>query len=191
MRAELRRLQKELGITFIHVTHSQEEALALADQVVVMSDGRISQSGSARDVFRCPANEFVARFIGGHNVFSGDYQGHEQEKISLIGPADQSYQIQGELNGKAVNHCHFSVRTDHIFISHKENDLRNDNRVDCEVVYMEFHGAYVKLNLKVRNESTEFNAHIPDHIFMAENIQPGDQVWAGWDRQHTWLLHSA
>lgn len=190
MRAELRRLQKELGITFIHVTHSQEEALALADQVVVMSDGKISQSGSARDVFRFPDNEFVARFIGGHNVFSGEYHGHDAEKISLVSPSQQPYLIQGQLNDDSVKHCHFSVRTDHIFVSHDAKKLENENLVNCEVVDSEFHGAFVKLNLQVLDESTEFNAHIPDHVFIEESIQPGDRVWAGWDRKDTWLLNS-
>ena len=68
MRTELKRIQTELGITFVHVTHSQEEALALSDLVVIMSDGQIQQAGSARDVFEKPSNAFVARFIGGHNV---------------------------------------------------------------------------------------------------------------------------
>jgi putative spermidine/putrescine transport system ATP-binding protein len=69
MRAELQRWHRELGMTFVHVTHSQEEAMALADLVVVMNHGRIEQSGSARDVFERPRTEFVARFIGAHNVF--------------------------------------------------------------------------------------------------------------------------
>ena len=68
MRAELQRWHRELGVTFVHVTHSQEEAMALADLVVVMSHGRIEQSGSAREVFERPRTEFVARFIGAHNV---------------------------------------------------------------------------------------------------------------------------
>jgi len=68
MRGELKRLQRELGITFVHVTHSQEEAMALADLVVVMNEGRIEQQGSPREVFNRPRTEFVARFIGGHNV---------------------------------------------------------------------------------------------------------------------------
>lgn len=68
MRAELKRLQRELGITFIHVTHGQDEALALADMIVLMHDGNISQAGSPREVFNAPANEFVAKFIGGHNI---------------------------------------------------------------------------------------------------------------------------
>jgi putative spermidine/putrescine transport system ATP-binding protein len=70
MRAELRRLQKELGIPFIHVTHGQDEALALADIVVVMNKGRIEQAASPRDVFERPATEFIARFLGGHNVIA-------------------------------------------------------------------------------------------------------------------------
>jgi len=69
MRAELRRWQKELGLTFVHVTHSQEEAMALADTMVVMNHGVIEQVGSPHAVYNHPASEFVARFMGGHNVF--------------------------------------------------------------------------------------------------------------------------
>lgn len=68
MRLELKRLQRELGISFIHVTHSQDEALALADSIIVMNSGRIEQSGSPMEIFNTPRTEFVARFIGGHNV---------------------------------------------------------------------------------------------------------------------------
>jgi len=68
MRLELKKLQRELGISFIHVTHSQDEALALADDIIVMNGGRIEQAGSPRDIFNAPITEFVARFIGGHNV---------------------------------------------------------------------------------------------------------------------------
>ncbi|MBK1688482.1 ABC transporter ATP-binding protein [Rubrivivax gelatinosus] len=68
MRAELKRWHQELGMSFVHVTHSQEEAMALADLVVVMNHGRIEQAGSAREVFERPRTEFVARFIGAHNV---------------------------------------------------------------------------------------------------------------------------
>jgi len=68
MREELKSLQTRLGISFIHVTHSQDEAMALADLVVVMNHGRIEQAATAREVFNKPASSFVARFIGGHNV---------------------------------------------------------------------------------------------------------------------------
>ena len=68
MREELKRLQRELGITFIHVTHSQDEAMALADLMVVMDEGHIRQAGTPREMFERPASAFIARFIGGHNV---------------------------------------------------------------------------------------------------------------------------
>ncbi|MEM1432219.1 MAG: ABC transporter ATP-binding protein [Pseudomonadota bacterium] len=70
MRAELKRLQRELGITFVHVTHGQDEALALADEIVVMNEARIEQAGPSREVFDAPATAFVARFLGAHNVLS-------------------------------------------------------------------------------------------------------------------------
>lgn len=75
MRSELKRLQRELGISFIHVTHSQDEALSLADQIIVMNKGRIEQVGNAQDVFNRPETQFVAQFMGGHNVMS-DGQDH-------------------------------------------------------------------------------------------------------------------
>ena len=78
MRAELKRLQRELGITFIHVTHSQDEAMALADKIVVMNGGKIAQAGSAREIFNAPQTEFVARFIGGHNIL-----GHGKQKFAV------------------------------------------------------------------------------------------------------------
>jgi len=68
MREELKSLQTRLGISFIHVTHSQDEAMALADLVVVMNGGKIEQAAPPREVFNRPASAFVARFVGGHNV---------------------------------------------------------------------------------------------------------------------------
>jgi len=71
VREELKRLQRALAITFIHVTHSRDEAMAMADMMVGMEDGQIRQAWPPRDVFEQPASAFVARFIGGHNVLSG------------------------------------------------------------------------------------------------------------------------
>src|SRR5258707_11883549 len=71
MRGELRRVQKDLAITFVHVTHTQLEAIAVADTVVVMAHGHIDQAASARDIFIAPRNAYVARFVGGQNVLSG------------------------------------------------------------------------------------------------------------------------
>ncbi len=70
MQNELKRLQRELGITFVFVTHDQEEALSMSDRVVVMREGVIEQVGTPRDVYEAPANLFVARFVGEINVFT-------------------------------------------------------------------------------------------------------------------------
>jgi putative spermidine/putrescine transport system ATP-binding protein len=89
MRAELKRWHQELGMSFVHVTHSQEEAMALADLVVVMNHGRIEQAGSAREVFERPRTEFVARFIGAHNIFEtpAGKVAVRSDRI-VLGPAD-------------------------------------------------------------------------------------------------------
>lgn len=70
MRAELSRLQRELGITFVHVTHSQDEAMALSDKIVLMNNAVIEQAGTPMDVFNKPQTDFVAKFMGGHNVIN-------------------------------------------------------------------------------------------------------------------------
>jgi spermidine/putrescine transport system ATP-binding protein len=75
MQTELARLHRQLGITFVYVTHAQSEAFALADRVVVMSEGEIQQEGRPKDVYREPANAFVANFIGMNNVVRGEMTG--------------------------------------------------------------------------------------------------------------------
>ena len=86
MRSELKTLQKKLGISFIHVTHSQDEAMALADMIVVMNKGKIEQVGDPYEVFNKPKNEFIANFVGGHNVISKDKKSysHTIDRIRII-----------------------------------------------------------------------------------------------------------
>lgn len=71
MQTLLKELHRDLGLTFIHVTHNQSEALALADRVFVMNDGRIEQAGAPADVFNAPATRFVADFVGRNNLIDG------------------------------------------------------------------------------------------------------------------------
>ncbi|MBA55953.1 MAG: spermidine/putrescine ABC transporter ATP-binding protein PotA [Pseudomonadales bacterium] len=88
MQIELKQLQRKLGITFIYVTHDQEEALSMSDRVLVMQDGRAQQVGTPRQIYESPANLFVARFIGEINVFDGVVQrelGDFQYQVLLSG----------------------------------------------------------------------------------------------------------
>ena len=75
MQAELKRIQQQLGITFIYVTHDQEEALAMSDTVVVMDKGLIQQIGTPQDIYNEPQNAFVADFIGESNIIDGIMRG--------------------------------------------------------------------------------------------------------------------
>lgn len=72
MQGELKRLQQALGITFIYVTHNQNEAFSMADKVVVMNQGRIEQIGSPSEIYNAPATHFVAEFVGNNNLFDGE-----------------------------------------------------------------------------------------------------------------------
>ena len=101
MRAELRRLQLSLGIPFVHVTHGQDEALALADLVVVMNKGKIEQQGSPREVFEQPRTEFIARFLGGHNVITtpGGPIAVRADRVSLVPTTSNEARLQAKVTG--------------------------------------------------------------------------------------------
>ena len=109
MRTELRNLQKELGISFIHVTHGQDEALALADEIVVMNDAVIEQAGPAREVFNAPKTRFVAQFMGGHNVIALP-QGYFAIRSDAVGvtPAG-SGQMEGHVTAIEYQGTYVSV----------------------------------------------------------------------------------
>ena len=81
MQLELKEMHRKLGITFIYVTHDQEEALTMSDTVMVMSDGVIQQIGSPTDIYNEPKNAFVADFIGDSNIYNGVMTGEKRVKI--------------------------------------------------------------------------------------------------------------
>jgi spermidine/putrescine transport system ATP-binding protein len=81
MQLELKRIQHEVGLTFIHVTHDQEEAMTMADQIVVMKDGRIEQAGTPEELYEHPRTGFVAGFLGVSNLLSGTVSGTDQVRL--------------------------------------------------------------------------------------------------------------
>ncbi len=83
MRAELRRLQKDLGITMLYVTHDQAEALSLSDRIVVMNSGQIEQIGVPREIYNRPQTAFVARFMGFDNHFAAQVSAHKGERVTV------------------------------------------------------------------------------------------------------------
>ncbi len=109
MRSELRNLQRELGISFLHVTHGQDEALALADEIVVMNNAVIEQAGDARTVFNAPKTEFVARFMGGHNVIALP-EGHFAVRSDAVGvTAPDEGRMEAFITGIEYQGTHVAV----------------------------------------------------------------------------------
>lgn len=187
MRTELKRLQQELGITFIHVTHSQEEALALADQVVVMHDGVISQQGSARELYQKPSSAFVARFIGGHNVFLGELVAQDAGIATLQGDGGVAFKVLADAELSPGMHA-FSVRSDHIALATEQSQLKHENQVLCRVVSHEFQGVTVRMDLELNNSDVLFSVVIPDEAYQAFPVIPESELWAGWSSSQSWLL---
>ena len=169
IRARIRRIHDELATTTIYVTHDQEEAVALADIIIVMNYGEIQQIGSADDLWQCPANKFVAGFIGepSMNFLSGRMQTTGQVALQN-GSAPVSWGIAEEVSTEYVDSEVFvGIRPDKIEIS----DKATDSGIKARVEVIEFLGEYLILTLSV--DQTEIKAIIaPDF-----DIKQQDDVW--------------
>ncbi|MCX7938405.1 MAG: ABC transporter ATP-binding protein [Thermoflexales bacterium] len=153
LRQEIRRIQRETGITAIYVTHDQEEALALSDRVVVMNRGRIEQIGTPPEIYNEPATEFVARFIGHINVLPVEVA---DAAAGLVRLGAQSLRVEGApLNGRAVK---LGIRPELI----KLGALDHHNVLQGRVVSVTYLGAVVRVHVEVEGHSVAvdmFNEH--------------------------------
>ena len=183
MRAELKKLQKTLGITFVHVTHSQEEAMALADIMVIMNDGRIEQAASPRDVFERPATAFVARFMGDHNVLSGRVTSSEDGIITLTAPEGQSFSVRGA-GRQAGEAADIAVRTDRVRLSQPEGKGLGFNGV---VSNIEYRGATLKITV-IGAGSDDFTVIASNDDDDAKTLTVGDAVSLSWAQEDAILL---
>lgn len=183
MRAELKKLQKQLGITFVHVTHSQEEAMALADIVVVMSDGRIEQAASPREVFERPATAFVARFMGDHNVISGKVTGASDGLVTFEVVGGGTFSASGAPKpiGAEVD---AAIRTDHVLIG--KSPVKGLGFTGI-VSNLEYRGGTIKLTIEGAGIA-EFTAIITDKAFYATPVAVGDAVPLHWDAEDAIVL---
>ena len=191
MRGELRRVQKELGITFVHVTHTQLEAIAVADTVVVMANGRIEQAASARDIFIAPRNAYVARFVGGQNVLCGTVESamNGTAAIAAGNGARFAFPVGGArpLRGSQL---YGSIRRDRITMEKVPPGSKPPgglNAVVGEVHTIENQGSYVKVTLDL-SETEEFVANLLDENFFKNPLDIGDRVVARWSASDVKLL---
>jgi len=183
MRAELKKLQKTLGITFVHVTHSQEEAMALADIMVIMNDGRIEQAASPREVFERPATAFVARFMGDHNVLSGRVTASDDGIITMTAPEGQSFSVRGA--GRQVGEpVDFGIRTDRVRLSQSAEKGLGFNGV---VSNIEYRGATVKITV-IGAGSDDFTVIASNDDSAVKFLSVGDAVSLSWGMEDAILL---
>ena len=191
MRTELRRMQRELGITFIHVTHTQMEAIALADMVVVMERGRIKQAGPAREVYDQPKDRYVAEFLGGQNVMSGKVA--HVNGASLVVHALDAEPIVVPLalgrTPKTGEQIDVAVRRDDIHLHRPGAVASGDgiNLLNSRIQAIEYQGAFVKVMLEARGEK-EFVAFVAEREFFANPFNPGETVVATWSADRSLLL---
>jgi putative spermidine/putrescine transport system ATP-binding protein len=191
MRGELRRVQKELGITFIHVTHTQLEAIAVADTVVVMAHGHIEQAASARDIFIAPRNAYVARFVGGQNVLSGTVESAMNGTAAVADENGARFAFPvGGIRPLRGSKLWGSIRRDRIALEKVPPGSKPAgglNTIAGEVHTIENQGSYVKVTLEL-GHNEEFVAHLLDETFFANPLDIGDRVVARWSASDIKLL---
>ena len=132
-------MQREGPITFIMVTHSQQEALSMADKVIVMSDALVQQIGSARDIYEYPRTKFVAQFIGNNNLFSGKITS-KSGSIVFVEANDRLFYVKAPTDGPVSigADVHFSVRAD-MMSTGEQVDMAN--RIEGAYITTEYMGS--------------------------------------------------
>jgi len=190
MRQELSRMQRDLGITFIHVTHTQLEAIAIADMVVVMEKGKIKQAGAARDVYDQPRDRYVAEFLGGQNVLSGRVERIEGDGavITAREMRDVIVPLGVRRTVSAGDRIDFAVRRDDVDLTRPESSATSGRaKVPSRVRAIEYQGNFVKVILDKIGDD-ELIAYVPDRVFYRDPFSVGDVVIAGWEKDKTRML---
>ena len=184
MQIELKRIQMEVGITFIHVTHDQEEAMTMADTIAVMNQGKIEQMGSATDLYESPKTAFVANFLGQCNLIKGKVQSRAGGKAVVTA---KSHTFEVPLS-------RVSTESDSVLLGVRPEKLRLDDRgansiKECVVIDRSFIGT-----------STQYLVRAPwdqEIVVFEQNdeglhdLRVGDKVSIEWDAEHTFALDGA
>jgi len=187
MQAELTKLQRELGITFLYVTHSQSEAFAMADRVVIMNQGRIQQNGTPREVFRAPANRFVAEFVGTNNILPGTVRGLEGQTAMIetpVGVLPARVPAGGVAAGQQVD---LVISADLVQLT--PAPVEGFPSVPVELISEQFVGSLVTLFLDMGKDRT---LRVQARQQALEHLLSGDRprLYASWQPADALLLPS-
>lgn len=176
VRQEIRSLQKSLGITTILVTHDQEEAMSIADRLVVMRDGGIQQVGSPQEVYSRPVNRFVAEFIGSANCLSGRVAGDGATFVTDAGLALRTAGLREDCKEVVIRPEAVSIETD--------GSAASDNSLDVTIRNVTYLGSNALLEV-VESSGVVFNIQVtakPSEGWLAA-LRDGQNLTVGIDRK--------
>jgi ABC-type Fe3+/spermidine/putrescine transport system ATPase subunit len=186
MRVELRNLQRQLGQMFIHVTHNQEEALSMADRIVVMNDARIQQVADPLTIATRPATELVARFMGDNNIIRGRVTERDGDRLVIEDDRGVRASVQAPHDKRAPGEpALVSVRASAVQLD-DANGATPLNAADCEIVFVEVLGDLVKLHLVAGGE--RLLVKVPGESYPALRGREGEQVRISWKEEDVQLL---
>ncbi|HET6868264.1 MAG TPA: ABC transporter ATP-binding protein [Solirubrobacteraceae bacterium] len=185
MRVELRQLQRELGIAFVHVTHNQEEALSMADRIVVMEGGHIQQVGHPAEISQRPANVFVAAFMGDNNIIQGSVKEASGGEV-LVESSLATLKMTGAPAAPSVG--------DRVTVAVRANSVRlaagsgnaGPNQVACTLVATEYLGDIIKVHM--RSGEHPLMAKLPEQRYPELAALKDKPVIASWDATDVQLL---
>ncbi len=189
MQFELKRIQREVGITFVYVTHDQEEALTMSDRIAVMNAGNVDQIGSPTEIYDRPATVFVASFIGQANLWAGKQTGRVNRdfvQVEVLGSALKAR--PGETTIEPGGQATLMVRPERIRVS-MDAPSGDVATVPATVTDLTFQGPVVRLSLAASDDSAII-AHVgPEQELPL--LRPGDQVHVSWAPDASLVLPAA
>ena len=181
MQLELKRIQEDVGITFLHVTHDQEEAMTMADQIAVMSDGRIDQLGTPNELYERPANAFVAGFLGVSNLFPGVVEGG----VVRVNGGGVMRVVTGALQGRS-GVVRVGIRPEKIQMSLRREALADENALHGTIREHAYVG--VATQYVVNTPSGEIQVFHQNTAPGTSVAQSGTEVMLTWDPEATFLV---
>jgi spermidine/putrescine transport system ATP-binding protein len=188
MQLELKRIQREVGITFVFVTHDQEEALTMSDRIAVMSEGRVEQIGTPEEIYQNPSSVFVAGFIGMANLLPVTVNGREGDATIATFAGAHRMSVPDEVGITPGSDATLMVRPERVQLSAAEPTGARVG-VPATVLDLVFQGPVVRVALAA-SDGSDVVAHVgPDDDLPA--LRPGDPMWVTWEPDHAVLLRAA
>ncbi len=182
MQLELKRIQRDTAVTFVFVTHDQQEALTMSDQIAVMSDGWVEQIGSPTEIYHRPSTPFVAGFIGEANLLPGNLAGRSGA-VASVAVAGGTVQVPDapDARGSVL----VMVRPERV---HVGRDAPADGRAGIPTTVQEiiFRGATVHVGLTA-TDGASVVAHLGDDRLL-DGLRPGDPAWITWEQDAAYLV---